>query len=102
MEQDTAYLFNLLNSACNAMFVMFKELELPEEIIDTIIANNPKALDNAVDYLKQNQVDYKDKIVKATAIRWAITTIAICGQCGMKLEKDIQKESIVSSAHNNN
>jgi hypothetical protein len=101
--QDTAYLFKLLNSACTSMFAMFRELELPEEIIDQIINNNPKGLENAVGYLKQAQISNSEKTIRATAISWAINTIAICGQCGMKLEKDLEKErSVVTASYDHN
>jgi hypothetical protein len=101
--QDTAYLFRLLNSACASMFSMFQELKLPEEILDGIINNDSKTVENAIAYLKEDQVSDTERIIKATAIRWAINTIAICGQCGMKLEKDIaQENSVVSSTNNHN
>ena len=101
--QDTAYLFKLLNSACTSMFAMFRELDLPEEIIDQIINNNPKGLENAVGYLKQVEIPPKEKTIRATAISWAINTIAICGQCGMKLQKDVEKErSVVAASHDQN
>jgi hypothetical protein len=54
--QDTAYLFRLLNSACASMFSMFRELKLPDEILDGIINHDPKALENAIAYLKEDQV----------------------------------------------
>ena len=102
-DQDTAYLFRLLNSACTAMFAMFKELNLPEEIIAQIINNNPKGLENAVAYLKQSEMPTNQKTIRATSISWAIATIAICGQCGMKLEKDLEKErSVVSTSNDQN
>ena len=87
MNVDTVYLGKLLNSATTAMFAVFSALELPQEIIDQIISNDPKGLEECVGYLKAADLPPREKEIRTRVISWAISTIAICGQCGMVLQK---------------
>jgi hypothetical protein len=94
--QDLIYLKRLLQSATTSMFAVFRELELPDEIIDKICRAEKNGVEEVVTYLKELNIPSKDKIIRSYVISWAVTTIAICGQCGMVLEK---KENDANSDH---
>lgn len=84
---DRVYLGKLLNSATIAMFAVFDNLRMPREIIDKIVANDPKGLEECIAFLKSSDLSDRERELRARIISWAISTIAICGQCGMVLQK---------------
>lgn len=86
--QDRQHLAKLLNASMSAMFATFREAELPQDILDGIIANNKQSLSDSILFLKQNDISDKERALKANIISWAINTIAIAAELGMVLEKN--------------
>lgn len=86
--QNKQHLAKLLNASMRAMFATFREAELPQDILDGIIANNKQSLSDSVLFLKQSDISDRERALKANIISWAINTIAIAGELGMVLEKN--------------
>lgn len=86
--EDRQHLAKLLNSAMSAMFATFREAELPQDILDGIIANNKQSLSDSILFLRQSDISDRERAMKANIISWAINTIAIAGELGMVLEKN--------------
>lgn len=88
MKVDRQHLAKLLNGSTSAMFATFREADIPSEIIDGIIANDPKALDRAISYLRSADISDKQRALIANIVSWAINTIGLTVELGMTLEKN--------------
>jgi hypothetical protein len=92
MKVDRDYLAKLLNSLNSAMFATIKEADIPQEVLDGIMRNDPNALEGAVAYLKAIEIPDKERTLRANIIVWGINTIALTGELGMvnvKNETDV-------------
>jgi hypothetical protein len=82
------YLQKMMNSMATAMFSVWRELGIPDEIFDSIIKGDSKALQEAIAYLKADNVSDKERALKGNVINWTINTVGLGYQLGAIFQRD--------------
>lgn len=82
------YLQKMMNSMATAMFSVWRELGMPDEIFDSIIKGDSKALKEAIAYLKADNVSDKERAIKANVLNWTINTVGLGYQLGAIFQRD--------------
>lgn len=82
------HLGKMINSMAIAMFAVWRELKMPDEIFDAIIKGDSKALDESISYLKALDIPDKERALKANVLNWVINTVGLGYQLGAIFQKD--------------
>lgn len=85
---DEIHLHRSMNSMASAMFSVWRELRMPDEIFDCIVKGNSKALEEAIAYLKADNVSDKERALKANVLNWTINTVGLGYQLGAIFQRD--------------
>jgi hypothetical protein len=85
---DEIHLQKMMNSMATAMFSVWRELGMPDEIFDCIVKGDSKALQEAIAYLKADNVSDKERALKANVLNWTINTVGIGYQLGAIFQRD--------------
>jgi hypothetical protein len=85
---DEIHLHRSMNSMATAMFSVWRELKMPDEIFDYIVKGDSKALQEAIAYLKADNVPDKERALKANVLNWTINTVGLGYQLGAIFQRD--------------
>jgi hypothetical protein len=85
---DEIHLHRSMNSMATAMFSVWRELRMPDKIFDCIVKGDSKALEEAIAYLKADNVSDKERALKANVLNWTINTVGLGYQLGAIFQRD--------------
>lgn len=85
---DEANLGKILGSTVTAMFAMYRGLEMPEQIIRSVLSGDAQALKKATDYLRASEVPEKERALKGELLVLVINIVALSHQLGGVIMED--------------